>query len=67
MSSFFNICQKCSRLSTVWAMSLRLTCPCGTSISGEDDDQLVVLTMEHLGAEHPGLEYSREEILFLAM
>ena len=49
------------------AMSLRLTCPCGTAITGENDDELVVLTQEHLGAEHPGREYSREEILFLAM
>ena len=48
-------------------MSLRLTCPCDTTISGETDDELVVLVQEHLAAEHPGREYSREEILFLAM
>jgi len=54
-------------VSTVSRMSLRLTCPCGTAISGESDDELVVLTQEHLVAEHPGREYSREEILFLAM
>ena len=48
-------------------MSLRLTCPCGTSITGETEDELVVLAQEHLGAEHQGREYTREEILFLAM
>ena len=49
------------------AMSLRLTCPCGTAITGETEDELVVLAQEHLGAEHQGREYTREEILFLAM
>ena len=67
MSNFFNICQK--RAISVYgvAMSLRLTCPCGTAITGETEDELVVLAQEHLGAEHPGREYTREEILFLAM
>ena len=67
MSNFFNICQK--RGSSVYgvAMSLRLTCPCGTAITGETEDELVVLAQEHLGAEHQGREYTREEILFLAM
>jgi predicted small metal-binding protein len=47
-------------------MSARLRCPCGTRIEAADDDELVRLTQEHLTAEHPGREYSREEILMLA-
>lgn len=43
-----------------------LRCPCGVTIRGADDDELVDNTQEHLAAEHPGREYSREEILFLA-
>ncbi|WP_183094589.1 DUF1059 domain-containing protein [Nocardioides stalactiti] len=44
-----------------------LRCPCATTIRGEDDDDLVQKVQEHLAAEHPGREYSREEILFMAM
>jgi hypothetical protein len=44
----------------------RLRCPCGTRIEAVDDDELVTLTQEHLAAEHPGREYSREEILMMA-
>jgi len=47
-------------------MSSRLRCPCGTRIEAADDDELVRLTQEHLAAEHPGREYSRDEILMLA-
>ena len=31
------------------------------------DDELVEKVQEHLAAEHHGREYSREEILFMAM
>lgn len=44
-----------------------LRCPCDLTIRGETDDELVEKVQEHLAAEHPGREYSREEILFLAM
>ena len=47
-------------------MKTRLTCPCGTTVVGADEDELVRLTQEHLVAEHPGLEYDREQILFIA-
>ncbi len=43
-----------------------LRCPCDLTIRGEDDDDLVEKVQAHLAAEHPGREYSREEILFLA-
>ena len=38
----------------------------GLSLVGADDDELVEKVQEHLAAEHPGREYSREEILFMA-
>lgn len=47
-------------------MKTRLTCPCGTAIVGADEDELVARTQEHLAAEHPGLEYDRDSILFIA-
>jgi hypothetical protein len=43
-----------------------LRCPCGTLLVGRDDDDLVALAQAHLAAEHPGREYTRDEILFLA-
>ena len=47
-------------------MSTTLRCPCGTVINGADEDELVTLTQQHLAAEHPGREYSRDDILFMA-
>lgn len=47
-------------------MKRRLTCPCGAYIEGEDEDDLVQKVQAHLAEKHPGHEYSREEILFLA-
>jgi hypothetical protein len=47
-------------------MKTRLTCPCGTTVTGADEDELVELAQQHLAAEHPGREYDREQILFMA-
>lgn len=47
-------------------MKTRLTCPCGETIRAQDEDELVELTQAHLAAEHPGMEYGRDEILFIA-
>ena len=44
----------------------RLNCPCGEHITAETEDELVEKTQAHLKEKHPGHEYSREEILFLA-
>lgn len=44
----------------------RLHCPCGTTITGQDEDELVAKVQEHLAAEHPGREYDRDSILFMA-
>ena len=43
-----------------------LNCPCGEAISGSDEDDLVEKTQVHLKENHPGHEYSRDEILFIA-
>jgi predicted small metal-binding protein len=45
---------------------LRLTCPCGEHLQASTEDELVEKTQAHLKEKHPGHEYSREEILFLA-
>jgi hypothetical protein len=47
-------------------MKTRLTCPCGASIVGTDEDDLVEKTQAHLAETHPGMEYEREQILFIA-
>lgn len=44
----------------------RLHCPCGEWLEGETEDELVELAMQHLRDSHPGLDYTREEILFMA-
>lgn len=47
-------------------MKTRITCPCGKSIEGKDEDELVVKTTAHLEEAH-GRSYTPQEILFLAM
>lgn len=47
-------------------MATSLRCPCGERITAENDDELVEKAQAHLTAEHPGREYSRDEILTLA-
>lgn len=48
-------------------MKTLMNCPCGEQIRGVDEDELVEKTQAHLAAEHPGREYEREQILFLAL
>ena len=43
-----------------------LNCPCGEAISGSDEDDLVEKAQTHLAEQHPGREYDREMILFMA-
>ncbi|WP_435743056.1 DUF1059 domain-containing protein [Nocardioides sp. SYSU DS0663] len=47
-------------------MKTRLTCPCGQVVKGQDEDELVQGVQAHLAEEHPGREYDREMILFMA-
>jgi predicted small metal-binding protein len=48
------------------AQKTTLSCPCGEWIKGKDEDELVANARAHLAAEHPDLDYTREEILFMA-
>ena len=43
-----------------------LSCPCGEAIAGTDEDDLVEKAQSHLSEAHPGREYDREMILFMA-
>ncbi|MFL6022871.1 MAG: DUF1059 domain-containing protein [Marmoricola sp.] len=47
-------------------MKTRLNCPCGEYITATNEDELVELVQAHLAADHPGREYDRESILFMA-
>ncbi|MFC8383272.1 MULTISPECIES: DUF1059 domain-containing protein [unclassified Nocardia] len=47
-------------------MKTRLNCPCGVSIRGTDEADLIKQTQEHLAANHPGHDYTPDEILFIA-
>lgn len=47
-------------------MKTRLTCPCGEVVKGQDEDELVERAQAHLADAHPGREYDREMILFMA-
>ncbi|MCZ4521756.1 DUF1059 domain-containing protein [Rhodococcus ruber] len=44
-----------------------LRCPCGTTVRGANDDDLVEMAQQHLAEKHPGRNYSRDEILFMAI
>ncbi|WP_110208700.1 DUF1059 domain-containing protein [Nocardioides daejeonensis] len=48
-------------------MKTRLTCPCGELLKGENEDELVEVAQAHLKENHPGHEYTREQILFMAL
>ncbi len=43
-----------------------LNCPCGEAITGKDEDDLVEKVQAHLAQAHPGMEYDRDAILFMA-
>jgi hypothetical protein len=47
-------------------MKTHLNCPCGVFVEGKDEDDLVEKTQAHLADKHPGREYDREMILFMA-
>jgi hypothetical protein len=43
-----------------------LNCPCGETIEGTDEDDLVEKAQAHLREIHPNRVYTREQILFMA-
>ncbi len=58
-----------SWLACLWDcedMKTHLNCPCGESIKGENEDDLVEKAQAHLSEAHPGREYDRDAILFMA-
>jgi predicted small metal-binding protein len=47
-------------------MKTRIQCPCGETIVGKDEDELVELTNAHLTEQHDGRTYNRDMILMMA-
>ena len=49
-------------------MAKKIDCPCGETVRGEDDDQLVTNTEEHMQQRHPEMvgTMSRDQILAMA-
>jgi predicted small metal-binding protein len=50
-------------------MAQKVDCPCGESVRGEDDDELVANVEQHIGDKHPDMvgTMSREQILGMAV
>jgi predicted small metal-binding protein len=46
----------------------QIDCPCGTTVTGETDDELVANTEQHIQERHPEMvgTRSREDILAMA-
>ena len=47
-------------------MKTRIQCPCGETIVGKDEDELVELTNAHLADQHDGRTDDRDMILMMA-
>ncbi|MGO4248478.1 hypothetical protein VUN82_12095 [Micrococcaceae bacterium Sec5.1] len=43
-----------------------VSCPCGILLDGVDDEELVIAVRAHLNESHPGLDYTRDQILLMA-
>ena len=46
-----------------------LRCPCGTTLTGDTEDEIVEVSFAHLREQHPDMadDYEREHILFMAI
>lgn len=46
-----------------------LHCPCGTSLSGDTEDDIVEVSFAHLAEKHPDMAevYERDHVLFMAI
>jgi predicted small metal-binding protein len=51
------------------AMAKKVECPCGETVMGEDDDELVAGVAQHMEEKHPNLvdTLSREQLLGMAV
>jgi predicted small metal-binding protein len=49
-------------------MAQKVDCPCGVTVRGDSDDELVMKVEEHVQADHPEMvgTMSREQILGMA-
>jgi predicted small metal-binding protein len=45
-----------------------LDCPCGTTLTGDTEDEIVDVAFAHLNEQHPDMadHYEREHVLFMA-
>jgi predicted small metal-binding protein len=45
-----------------------LSCPCGATLTGDSEDEIVQASLAHLREQHPEMEdkYDREQILAVA-
>lgn len=45
-----------------------LNCPCGEALTGLTEDEIVDVSLAHLGEKHPDMAdtYEREHVLFMA-
>lgn len=45
-----------------------LRCPCGTTLEGDTEDEIVEVSFAHLREKHPDMaeDYEREHVLFMA-
>jgi predicted small metal-binding protein len=50
-------------------MAMQVNCPCGETVSGEDEDELVSNVESHVQDKHPEMvgTMSREQILGMAV
>ena len=46
-----------------------LSCPCGTRLTGDTEDDIVDASFAHLREKHPDMaeSYEREHVLFMAV
>jgi hypothetical protein len=59
-----NTADRPSNLQFHWV----LDCPCGATLTGSTEDEIVQVAFAHLREKHPDLadDYEREHILFMA-
>jgi hypothetical protein len=55
--------------STEYEYHYVLRCPCGETLTGDTEDDIVDISFAHLREKHPDMadEYEREHILFMAL
>lgn len=44
-----------------------INCPCGYTVQGKDDDELVANAQEHVRTKHPEMTVTRDQFLAMAV